>query len=204
MPRPARTPVSPRPDVVTLHGRAMADLRFIRETMEQAGAFTTFSGWGLLAIGLTAAAAGLLAGAEPGGRWLGVWLAEAALASTIGVASTIRKTRLARQPLWSGPIRKFALGFAPPAAVGVALTVALLRAGRPDLLPGLWLLLYGSGVMAGGAVSVPPVPAMGAAFMALGLVALFGPAGWSEPLLVAGFGGLHVLLGGMIVRRYGG
>jgi len=59
-------------------------------------------------------------------------------------------------------------------------------------------------VVTGGAFSVRIVPAMGFAFMALGTVALLGPMIWSDWLLMAGFGGLHVLFGAIIGARYGG
>jgi hypothetical protein len=101
-------------------------------------------------------------------------------------------------------VRKFGLALAPALAAGVALTVALARAGLPALLPGTWLLLYGAGLTTAAAVSIPLVPVMGLAFMALGATALVAPAAWGPWLALAGFAGLHVVFGLVIVRRHGG
>ena len=165
----------------------MADLSFIRRTMEHAASFTSFSGWGLGAIGVSAFIAAAVAGAEPrGARWLLVWLVEGALAALTGILSTLRKARAAREPLLGGPLKKFALALAPAFAAGAALTAALARAGQADLLPGVWLLLYGAGLATAGTVSVRIVPMVGSAFMALGAAALLGPPGWGAWLLAAG------------------
>jgi hypothetical protein len=181
----------------------MDNLRFIRETMERAGSFTAVPGVGGMAMGVTAAAAALLAARQPSfDAWLATWLGEAFVALTIGVAAAGRKARAASTPLLTGPGRKFAMGLAPSIVVGGLLTVALYQAGLHHLIPGVWLLLYGTGVLAGGAFSVRIVPVMGACFVLLGGAAIFSPADWSNWFLAAGFGGLHLIFGGIIAVRY--
>jgi len=194
----------PAPSTAALHDRALADLRFIRETMEQASV-TTFSGWALIGVGLLASLVGTLASlARTRERWLLLWLALAGVSVPLAALATARKSRAAGLPLASGPARKFGLCLAPALIAGGLLTVVLARAGLWSLLPGLWLLVYGAGVVAGGAFSVRVVPVMGVGFMALGACALFGPAAWGDLLLVVGFGGLHVVFGAFIARQYGG
>ena len=88
--------------------------------------------------------------------------------------------------------------------VAALLTVILFRAGLIWAIPGVWLLLYGTAVITGGAFSIRVVPLMGLCFMVLGTVALFSPASWGNILLAAGFGGLHIIFGAVIARNYGG
>ena len=82
--------------------------------------------------------------------------------------------------------------------------MVLYRANMAGAIPGMWLLLYGTGVVTGGAFSVRIVPVMGLCFMALGAVALFCPPAWGSAFLGAGFGGLHILFGIVIARKFGG
>ncbi|HKP37315.1 MAG TPA: hypothetical protein VJT71_10680 [Pyrinomonadaceae bacterium] len=188
-----------------LHDRAMDNLRYIRETMERASAFTAVPGWGQVAIGVTAIAAAYLAALQSTPRaWLGVWLAEAIISLLIAGWLMDRKARALGVPLLSGPGRKVAFSLSPPMIVGALLTVALFKAGLVRLIPAVWLLLYGTGVVTGGMFSVSVVPVMGVCFMLLGAVGLFVPARFGDWLMGAGFGGLHIIFGSVIARRYGG
>jgi hypothetical protein len=202
-----------RPVLIPLEARAADNLRFIRETMERAGSFTAVPGWGGVAIGVTAlVAAPIAAWQSTSATWLSIWLIEAAVAVVIALFTASRKARAARSALFSGPGRKFALSFAPPLAVGALLTAALYHAGLAGVLPAVWLLLYGTAVVTGGAFSVRVVPLMGLCFIALGAAALFSPlhgnSPWNNPwnnlFLMAGFGGLQIIFGLVIARKHGG
>jgi hypothetical protein len=190
---------------VSMHEHALDNLRYIRETMERAASFTAVPGWGGFLIGCTAMIAAVIASRQRSeSAWLITWLVEGSLAVAIGVFAVRRKMQAAHLALQSGPARKFLFSFLPPLAVGAVLTVGLMRAGLISAIPGVWLLLYGTGVVTGGAFSVPAVPVMGFCFMAEGALALFAPVGWSDLMLGLGFGGLHIVFGAIIARRYGG
>jgi hypothetical protein len=197
IPEPAERPLA-------LHDRAMDNLRFIRQTMERAGSFTALSGWGFVAIGVTAIGAAWLAALQPTPqRWLAVWLGEAVLAVLLALGSTGLKAHRSRTQLLAGPGRKLLLSFGAPALAAALLTAALYAGGVFFVLPALWLLLYGAGVVTAGAYSVRPVPLMGAAFMALGGIAL-AVQPHPDLAMAAGFGALHLGFGVHIARRHGG
>jgi uncharacterized protein YjeT (DUF2065 family) len=200
------TPIRrPSPDPIDIQRHALDNLRYIRDTMERAGSFTAVPGWGGFAMGITAVAAAFTAARQSSEEgWLSVWLSAALVAFAAGLFAMARKARTTHLSLWSAPARKFLLSFVPAIIAGGLLTVALYRAGHTAALPGIWLLLYGTGVVTGGAFSVPAVPAMGLCFMLEGAFALFAPAAWRDLLLGLGFGGLHIVFGAIIARRYGG
>lgn len=190
---------------VSLQSRAMEDLRYIRETLASTASYTTFSGKGLMVVGFSALIAGALASQTESDLLRSrIWLADAALSVMVGGFFGLRKARASHQSWQSGPIRKFTLSFAPVIVAAALVTVALLRAKAMALLPGAWLCLYGAAIAAAGTSSVLPVPIMGLAFLALGALGLLGPSGWGNGLMMCGFGGLHLLFGGVIARRHGG
>jgi hypothetical protein len=137
-------------------------------------------------------------------QWMTVWFVEAAVALVLSGWAVRRKARRAGIPLLSGPGRRFALNFAPPMLVGGILTIVLYQAGHFAAIPGVWLLLYGTGIVVGGAFSVPVVPAQGLLLMVTGTAALFTPPAWRDYFMAFGFGMLHITFGYVIARRYGG
>jgi hypothetical protein len=208
-------PIRKRSDTpVALHTHALDNLRYIRETMERAGSFTAVPGWGGVAMGATAlAAAGLASHTSSRQAWLVCWLIEGVVALAAGIVAMASKARAAGLPIWNAPARKFLFSFLPPVIAGAVLTLVLWQAGAWSAIPGVWLMLYGAGVIAGGAFSVPVVPVMGACFLATGVLAALSPAllpATLVPILDAdfwlglGFGALHVIFGAVIARRYGG
>ena len=153
---PAPQPRSRVPQPPALHDRALENLRYIRATMERAGSFTSVPGWGQVAIGCTAVLAAWVAARQPTPlAWMLVWFAEALVALVIGGTTLVRKARAANDPLLSGPGRRFGWSLLAPLAAGGFLTFALYSGGLLRAIPGTWLLLYGTGVMTGGALSVP-------------------------------------------------
>lgn len=199
-----------RSEPIPIHSHALDNLRYIRETMERAGSFTGVPGWGGVLMGATAlAAAGFASHAETRGEWLATWLVEGALAVAIGLLATWRKAQAAGLPLLSAPARKFVLSMAPALIAGAVLTGVLWQGGAEQWLPGVWMMLYGAGVMAGGTFSPRPVPVMGGCFLLSGALALWllplaGNPATPDIALGAAFGGLHILFGAVIARDFGG
>lgn len=197
------SPKPPAEQPIPLHSKAMDNLAFIRDTMARSSVFTGVPGWGTASIGCVALAAAAIAATQPTPEaWLQVWLVTAAAAVVISAVTITRK--LKKAPATEGSLRKFGLGLAPPLAAGAVLTAVLASNAHWQLIPGVWLLLFGVGVITAGAYSVPIVPTMGVCFAALGVAAFLTPPDWADAWLATGFGGLHIIFGTIIARRYGG
>jgi hypothetical protein len=185
------------------HENAKQTLEYIRRTMESASAFTAVAGSGMVGVGVVGLIASGVATRLGNPVDLRVWLPTAGVAIAIAAAANARKASRMGVPLWSGTFRKLVWVMAPVLVSGTLLTVALARNGSPGLIPGMWLVLYGAGVTAGGTLSVRAIRAMGVAMLALGAAALLQPE-WGPPLLAVGFGVLHLVFGILLITRHGG
>jgi hypothetical protein len=189
----------------SIHDHAVANLSFIRATLEHAGSFTAVPGLGGVVMGVSALVAAFIAAQQATPRqWFAVWVIEALVALVIGGTALVRKIRRSAPSIDSMPFRRFLLAYLPGMIAGTVITFLLYSRGWYEPMPGVWLLLYGAAVTAGGAMSVRIVPIMGSLFMLLGLAALLTPASWGTFYMAGGFGGLHILFGYDIARKHGG
>jgi hypothetical protein len=190
-----------------IHEHALSNLRYIREAMERAGAFTTIPGWGGFWVGVTAIAAAVYAhrfiDTDPR-TWMLLWLGEAVLAAILAALAMARKAQRANVPFNSPAARRFFVSYFAPIIAGAAMTYVLDGIGAWTALPAMWLLLYGASFVSSGAYSIRVVPVMGICFMLLGIAACFVPFVAGNALLGAGFGGIHIVFGLIIARSYGG
>lgn len=203
MTRPLHRPSSQNKQI-RLQERALETVQYIRETIDRARSFTAVPGWGGAGMGLIASLTGIWAAGQPAPEFLRRWLLGGTGAVIVGILAALHKAHRTGTPWLSTPARKFALSFLPPVMAAALLTWVCWQHQFYQLVPGMWLLLYGTAVVAGGAFSVPPVPVMGLCFMVVGAVTLVLPWERSTWMLVGGFGGLHILFGLWIARRYGG
>lgn len=188
---------------VPIESRALGTLTYIRASIESAGplAVPGIAGIVMGIIGLVAAVLASIPSFAT--HWIGIWLLAAVAALMFGGALMARQTRQ-RRHLYLGPVRKFLLCLCPALAAGAALTLVMWQAGVVQLIPGMWLLLYGCAVLsastATSATTMRLIVAMGTLFVLLGLIAFALPPRHHTLILGAGFGALHLLFGILIGR----
>lgn len=193
-------PNSPE-NVARLHAHAVGHLKFIRASMEAAGSLAVpgIAGSAMGVVGLLAAL--IVAVPELRDHWLYIWLIAAVVACTAGAALMATQAELKRFTLYRGPVRKFIFCLCPGLVCGAALTTVLWQRDLTQLLPGIWLLLYGAALLAASTLTASFVAVMGSLFMLLGFAAFALPFAWQNVLLGAGFGGLHLVFGAWAARR---
>jgi hypothetical protein len=137
-------------------------------------------------------------------HWLGIWVAAAAIALVLGGALVARQVVRRGHARYLGPVRKFMLCLCPALIAGAALTLVLATAGMTNVIPGMWLLLYGCAVLSASTVTIVGIARlicfMGTLFVALGLMTFALPVMAHTAMLGLGFGVLHIIFGILIGR----
>lgn len=202
---PPRSAPGPSAEPTPIGLSAAENLRYIRTTIEAAHTFTTVPGKGCIAMGVAAILAASLESIPALAHlWLPIWLTAAVVSCATALFFMQIKAEAQGLSLRRSVAVRFFLTLVPAFVAGGVLTVALVDQVGRDVIAGVWLLTYGVGIAACGVFSIPVVLIAGFTFMGFGTVALAAPAAWAPVMLALGFGLVHVVLGILIMRDYGG
>lgn len=189
--------------------QALRALAEIRTVIDRSARYSRFSALSCFLAGIAAligsGLCGLVpfAGTQPQQGWmfLSVWAAVLIVALVSQVLLTFMKARQRREAFWT-PIARTAFGaLLGPGVAGLAGSAVLVQTGHWELLPGVWLLLYGCGLWGVSFFAPLFLRGLGAAFMVAGVCAwAFPPC--SALALGLGFGGLHLVFGTVVLMRY--
>jgi hypothetical protein len=189
---------------IPIESRALGTLAFIRSSIESSSSMDVPGMAGIVMgiIGILATFAASLPRAAP--YWLEIWLIAAVIALVVGGAMMAREAAQSGHAQYLGPVRKFLLCLCPALLAGAVLTVVMWRAGTLNIIPGIWLLLYGCAVLSASTVTIARtmrlIGIMGAMFMLLGLLAFVSSRSAHTLILGMGFGALHTIFGVLIGR----
>jgi hypothetical protein len=196
-------PIQPEAPVA-IESRALGTLAYIRASIESSSSMDV-PGMAGIVMGIIGVLAAIVVSLPRwSAHWLGIWLAAAAIALTLGGALVARQTAQRGHARYLGPVRKFLLCLCPAVLAGAVLTVVLGTAGMTSVIPGMWLLLYGCAVLSASTVTIAGIARliciMGALFVALGLMTFALPTTAHTAMLGLGFGLLHIVFGFLIGR----
>jgi len=188
----------------SIESRALGTLAYIRASIESSSSMDVPGMAGIVmgVIGILAAVVVSLPRFAP--HWLSIWLAAAVVALLFGGALVARQIAQHGRGRYLGPARKFLLCVCPALLAGAVLTWVLVTVNMADIVPGMWLLLYGCAVLSASTVISAAVArfvcVMGAVFVVLGILTFVLPATAHIAMLGLGFGVLHIVFGILIGR----
>jgi hypothetical protein len=172
-------------------------LSVIRTLMERGTRYTNLSGHAGIAAGATALVGSLLRSTY-GTPFTLTWLGVLLVAGGASVFFTAAMARSNGEPFWTRQTRTVVAALTPAFVAALLLTGVMERIGREDLLPGIWMILWGVGALSMGFFTPRVISLLGAAFMAAGAITFFIPPvsdAWSMGLT---FGAIHLAYGALL------
>jgi hypothetical protein len=188
--------------------QAEDQVALIRSMIDRTTRFTGLPGAACLVAGglaLGAAGASWALGADftphgRHGRLAAIWGATALVSAAQVVVLSILASRRRGLPAWTALARRVVVATLPGLYVGAALTEFARRSGLHDALPALWCLAYGASLLGLGLYAGWKANVAGLLFLAAGSLALLGVVPGGNLLMAAAFGGIHLLLGILILK----
>jgi hypothetical protein len=191
--------------------QAEDQVALIRTVLERTAKFTGLPGAAcLIAGGLAVAGAGAAwaLGAEftserayegPPGLLAAIWIATALASLVEIIVLSVLAARRQNRPAWTSLVRRVIVATLPGLYLGLALGEFARRSGRLDALPALWCLAYGASLLGLGLYAGWKANLAGLLFLAAGTLALLGVLPGGNLLMAIAFGGIHILLGILIL-----
>lgn len=190
---------------------AREQLEYVKGVLERSTQFTLISPWSAWSVGLCGLAAGgyshlrlrtSLAYGDAIDTLFWVWLTCFVLSVALAIAWTRQRAGREGVSLWNHPVRQGFRHFVTLTAVGGILTAGCLTYRLYFLIPAVWMLCYGAGLIVSSMFSLRELRTLGLFFLLCGTVALFWPV-YNPILLMVTFGAGHLVLGTIIHLRYG-
>jgi hypothetical protein len=184
---------------------AEENLQLIRSMMERATRWTglpAYACFGAAACGFAGWALSASRGLDfsvPGhaAPLFEIWGAVAGIAAISVVAFTIAAARRRGEPALSSLTRSIMFSILPGLFTGGVLTFV----APPEMRPGVWMLCYGTSLLGLGVFAGWKANLTGALFLAGGSSALLAFPSLGLTLMAATFGGLHALLGSLLLLK---
>ena len=180
------------------HDDAVESIEAIRTVLERTTRYTHISWLGVLGAGsaaVLAALAGRLWEILPGdnpGSFLLLWTGALATALIFGLWTTARRARSFCEPLWSRKLQIVSAGFLPALVFGFVVTALLTDVGRLELAPGLWMGIYGVGILAVAHVLDGEFQVTAWVFLLSSAISLFFLRSSPHAAMILTFGGIHL------------
>ncbi len=186
---------------------ALESLETIRKILERSTVFAHIAPKSLFVGGTVAIGAAVLGWSldwtppEHPFAFLAMWISAFLVALLAGLSLSARRARALGERFWSRKLQFVLSGFVPTLIAAALFTGVLANLGRTDLCPGMWMVLYGLGILAVGMVLDWEFRATAWGFLLAGSITLFHLQNYPFLTLGATFGGLHVALGAFRLYR---
>ena len=186
---------------------AFESLESIRTILERSTTFAHIAPISLFLGGVVAITASMLGhtldwqpAATPG-PFLILWGLVFTISLGAGLSLSAKRARRLGERFWSRKLEFVIAGFLPVLIAAALLTTVLVEIGYTELAPGIWMVLYGVGILAVGVVLDWEFRAAAWAFLLAGSMTLFLLRDVPYFALAATFGALHIALGAFRLYR---
>jgi hypothetical protein len=196
---------------MTTQEEAAEQLRVIRSMMERATVFRALSGETALVGGAISMTVAWFSEKRTGWPWSAWWIGGLLVVLCFYAFQSYRMKSVNNRPFWGSGLRLALRGALPPIITGGFLGLLFVRGGNDVVASCMWIIHYGLALLAIREFAPKSMVWLGWAFVVYGVASLAFVADVihlekhlmihlnSSRLMAIGFGGFHLIYGGLIV-----